>query len=99
METYKQSIKDTLNHSANLVNAKTCEVNDLNYEIYLIKKNSLTTVQGIYDSIQNYDLHEMWLNFDHDACKFKTGEEAKTSKRRLQYIELAFFFDGGDLEI
>ncbi len=93
MTSYEENIKTELKKNDELLNKKLTELADLQYEVELIKEHGLNIVKGIYDSIQGYNLHQIWSDFDHDKHTFKP--DGGSSRNRLKYIEMAFLFENG----
>lgn len=91
--SYESDIKIKLDKNGKILQKKLEELSDLQYEIELIKKNSLGTVKGIHDSIQSVDLPQIWRDFDHEKHKF--NPDGSKSKNQLKYIEMAYLFKSG----
>lgn len=89
---YEKYIQAKLDRNEKLLQAKTEQIADLQYEIKLIEDASIAIVREIRDHVQMTDLHEIWLDFDHDKGGFKP--EGKNSKARLKFIEENYVFDG-----
>ena len=89
---YEKDIQTKLDRNEKLLQAKTEQIADLQYEIKLIEDASIAIIRGIQDQVQVTDLHKIWLDFDHDKGKFKP--EGKNSNARLKFIEENYVFDG-----
>lgn len=89
---YEKYIQAKLDRNEKLLQAKTEQIADLQYEIKLIEDASIAIIREFRDHVQMTDLHEIWLDFDHDKGGFKP--EGKNSKARLKFIEENYVFDG-----
>ena len=90
--SYEKDIQAKLNRNEKLLQAKTEQIADLQYEAELIANASIAIIRGIQDQVQVTDLQEIWLDFDHDKGKFKP--DGKDSKARFKFIEENYVFDG-----
>ena len=87
---YEKDIQTKLDRNEKLLQAKTKQIADLQYEIELITNASIAIIREIQDHVQMTDLHKIWLDFDNDKGKFKPDE--KDSKARLKFIEKNYVF-------
>lgn len=90
--SYEKDIQIKLDRNEKLLQAKTAQITDLQYEVELIADASIAIIRGIIDEVQITSLHNIWLDFDRDKGKFKP--EGKASKARLKFIEENYIFDG-----
>lgn len=89
---YEKDIQTKLDKNEKLLQTKTAQIADLQYEAELIANASIGIIRGIQDHVQMTDLHKIWLDFDNDKGKFKP--DGKDSKTRLKFIEENYVFDG-----
>lgn len=90
--SYESDIQTKFDKNEKLLQTKTAQITDLQYEVELIADASVEIIRGISDRIQMTDLHKIWLDFDNDKGKFKP--DGKDSKARLKFIEENYVFDG-----
>lgn len=90
--SYEQDIQTKLDRNEKLLQAKTAQIADLQYEAELIANASIGIIRGIPDHVQMTDLHKIWLDFDNDKGKFKP--DGKDSKAKLKFIEKNYIFGG-----
>ena len=88
---YEKDTQTKLDRNEKLLQAKTEQIADLQYEIKLIEDASIAIIREIRDHVQVTDLQEIWFDFDHDKGKFKP--DGKDSKARLKFIEKNYVFD------
>ena len=88
---YEKNIRAKLDRNEKLLQAKTKQIADLQYEAELIVNASIAIIREIQDHVQMTDLHKIWLDFDRDKGKFKP--DGKDSKARLKFIEKNYVFD------
>ena len=89
--SYETDIQTKLDRNEKLLQTKTEQIADLQYEIKLIADASIAIIREIPDQVQMTDLHKIWLDFDNDKGKFKP--DGKDSKARLKFIEKNYVFD------
>lgn len=89
---YEKDIQTKLDRNEKLLQAKTEQIADLQYEIKLIEDASIAIIREIRDQVQMTDLHEIWFDFDNDKSKFKP--DGKDSEATLKFIEKSCVFDG-----
>lgn len=89
--SYEKDIQTKLDRNEKLLQAKTEQIADLQYEAELIVNASIAIIRGIQDQVQATDLQEIWFDFDHDKGKFKP--DGKDSEARLKFIEKNYVFD------
>ena len=90
--SYEKDIQTKLDRNEKLLQTKTEQIADLQYEIKLIADASIAIIREIPDQVQMTDLHKIWLDFDNDKGKFKP--DGKDSKARFKFIEKNYVFDG-----
>ena len=88
---YEKDIQTKLDKNEKLLQTKTKQIADLQYEAGLIVNASIAIIRGIQDQVQMTDLQEIWFDFDNDKSKFKPN--GKDSKARLKFIEENYVFD------
>lgn len=89
---YDKDIQTKLNKNEKLLQTKTEQITNLQYETELIVSASIAIIRGIQDQVQMTDLQEIWFDFNSDKGKFKP--DGKDSKARLKFIEKNYVFDG-----
>lgn len=90
--SYEKNTQNKLDRNERLLQSKTIQIADLQYEVDLITDASINIIRDIVDHVQLTDLHKIWLDFDHDKGKFKP--DGKDSKARLKFIEENYVFNG-----
>lgn len=91
MTNYEKDIQTKLDKNEKLLQTKTKQIADLQYEAELIINASIAIIRGIQDQVQMTDLQEIWFDFDNDKSKFKP--DGKDSKASLKFIEENCVFD------
>lgn len=76
----------SLKKSEEILSSKEVELENLQYEVAIIKENSARLVREYTDALQYMDFHSIWLDYKEDH-KFKN----KDNKVRLSIIEDYFF--------
>ncbi len=90
--SYESDVQTKLDKNEKLLQTKTEQIANLQYEAELIANASIEIIRGIPDHVQMTDLHKIWLDFDNDKGKF--NPDGKDSKARLKFIEKNYVFDG-----
>lgn len=93
METnkeYNQTIKNKIDRNAKLMEEKLLKINNLEYEISLIKDNQVSTLTSFTSPIHFIDLLQIWGDFDQENHKFK--KDRKKSKDWMSFLENNYFF-------
>ncbi len=90
--SYESDIQTKLDKNEKLLQTKTEQIADLQYEAELIVNASIAIIRGISDCVQATDLHGIWFDFDRDKGKFKP--EGKDNKARFKFVEENYVFDG-----
>lgn len=73
-----------------LIEEKLLKVNDLRYEIALIKDNQVSTLKEFASPIHFINLRQIWADFDQENHKFK--KDCKKSKEWMSFLENNYFF-------
>lgn len=87
---YNQTVKNIIDRNAKLIEEKLLKVNDLRYEIALIKDNQVSTLKEFASPIRFIDLRQIWADFDQESHKFK--KDCKKSKDWMSFLENNYFF-------
>lgn len=85
----EEQFKFDFEKSERILSLKEQQLNDLVYEVEIMKKNSAELVSRYIDALQFLDFHALWIDFDNKTCKFK--EHPAENKARLSLIEQWFF--------
>lgn len=87
---YNQTIKNKIERNIKLMEEKLLKINDLRYEIDLIKDNQVSTLTSFASPIHFIDLRQIWADFDQENHKFK--KDCKKSKDWMSFLENNYFF-------
>lgn len=87
---YNQTIKNIIERNNKLVEEKLLKINDLRYEIALIKDNQVSTLKEFASPIHFINLRQIWADFDQENHKFK--KDCKKSKDWMSFLENNYFF-------
>lgn len=87
---YNQTIKNKIDRNAKLMEEKLLKINDLRYEIDLLKENQVSTLKEFASPIHFINLRQIWADFDQENHKFK--KDCKKSKEWMSFLENNYFF-------
>ena len=85
---YRKQLQNSLDKDNALLINKHKQVEDLNYEISLIKNHSVQSLKDFSDPLQAIDFQSIWRDFDHEKHKFTNKE----SRNTIAFLEENFFF-------
>lgn len=87
---HNQTIKNKIDRNAKLMEEKLLKINDLRYEIDLLKENQVSTLKEFASPIHFINLRQIWADFDQENHKFK--KDCKKSKDWMSFLENNYFF-------
>lgn len=87
---HNQTIKNKIDRNAKLMEEKLLKINDLRYEIDLLKENQVSTLKEFASPIHFINLRQIWADFDQENHKFK--KDCKKSKEWMSFLENNYFF-------
>lgn len=79
--------KQKLDKDRDLMAEKLKQIENLQYEVDLIKEHTVSTIKNIVDACTFVDFHKIWKDLD------MFPKDAKQSKDVLQRIQNNYFFD------
>lgn len=87
----KKQLSASLYKNNKILSSKQEEVENLLYEIEILKENSLNLIKNYTDPLQCIDFHSLFLDFSYKGRKFI--KNVKENKLILSLIESWFFED------